>query len=157
MDKRGDIAAQIQQRVQLHRGLGASKRCPRKDRQAQVDGRGVQRVDRFLQIDAKGLVDIELARHDDQALREVGVDAPVAHLVRIGQRAAGNAAANAHVVELVALRSQARLDIAQALSVCQLSKRQAQKLFETREVLDLVLARIERHTPAKRGQRQMLG
>jgi hypothetical protein len=36
-----------------------------------IDGRGVERVDRLFQIDAKRLVDIELASHGDQALREV--------------------------------------------------------------------------------------
>jgi len=61
------------------------------------------------------------------------------------------------VIKLVALRSQARFYIAQAFPVSQLSKRQAQKLLETGEILDLVLARIKRHTPAKCGQRQMLG
>ena len=45
------------------------------------------------------------------------------------------------LIKLVALRSQARFYIAQAFPVSQLSKRQAQKLLETGEILDLVLAR----------------
>ena len=89
-------------------------------------------------------------------LREVGVDAPVAHFVGVGQRAARNAAANAHVIELVALRAQARFDVAQALAVGQLGERHAQKLIEAGEALDLVLAAIRRHTTAKCRQRQML-
>jgi hypothetical protein len=126
-------------------------------RQAKIDGRGVQRVDRFLQVYAKGFVEIELARYADQALREVGIDPPIAHFVGIRQRAAGDAASNAHVVQLLALRPQARLDVAQTLAVGQLGERQAQKLLEAAEALDLVLAPVRRHTPAKCRQRQMLG
>lgn len=74
-----------------------------------------------------------------------------------GQGAARNATANAHVVELVALRSQARLDVAQTLPVRQLGEGQAQKLFQAGKILDLVFAGVERHAPAKSGERQMLG
>jgi hypothetical protein len=41
VDKRRDIAAQIEQRMQLHRGLGCAKGRPRTYRQAKVDGRGI--------------------------------------------------------------------------------------------------------------------
>jgi hypothetical protein len=50
------------------------------------------------------------------------------------------------VIRLVALRSQARFYIAQAFPVSQLSKRQAQKLLGTGEILDRVLARIKSAT-----------
>jgi hypothetical protein len=58
LDETGDIAAQIEQRVHFDRGLGHSKRRSRKQRQAQVDGRGVQSVRRMVQIDTEGFVDI---------------------------------------------------------------------------------------------------
>ena len=38
MDKRRDIATQIEQRVQLDRCLGRAERCPREHRQTQIDG-----------------------------------------------------------------------------------------------------------------------
>ena len=77
----------------------------------------------------------------NQTLSEARVDAPVARRVGVGQRVAGDGAANPQVIELGGLRSQARLDIAQALPVGQLRKGHAQILIETREALDLVLAR----------------
>src|SRR5271155_1282777 len=75
-DKGRDIAAQIEQRVQFDRGLGRPKRRPRKYRQTQIDGRRIQRIDRILQVDPEGLVDIQRSGDGDQALGEVGVDAP---------------------------------------------------------------------------------
>ena len=155
MDKSGDIAPQIEQGMQFDSGLGRAKRSPREDRQAQIDGRRVESVDRLFEIDAERLLDIELASHRDQALREAGVDAPVAHLVRIRQRAARNPAADPHVIKLVALGSEASLDIPQALAVSKLGERQAEKLFEAREALDLVLAVVRRDAPAKRGERKV--
>src|ERR1017187_5158773 len=53
VDEGGNVAAQIQQRVQFDGCLGGAERRPRKYRQAQIDGRGVERVDSFLQIDAE--------------------------------------------------------------------------------------------------------
>jgi hypothetical protein len=47
---------------------------------------GVERVDGFLQIDAEGLLRIQRPGDADQALRKIGIDAPVAHSVGIGQR-----------------------------------------------------------------------
>ena len=137
MDKSRDIAAQVEQRVQLDRSLGRSEMRPRKQRQAQVDGRGVERVDGVLQVDAEGLVDIQRSRDADQALGEVGVDAPVAHVVGIGQRIARHRGANAQVVELGALRAQAGFDVAQTLAIGQLRERHAQELIQTRERLTL--------------------
>ena len=49
-------------------------------------------------------------------------------------------AAKAEVIELRALRPQARLDVAQALAIGQLRERHRQVLVEAGEPLDLVLA-----------------
>jgi hypothetical protein len=43
-----DVPAQRQQRVQLDRRFGSSELGPREQREAQVDGGGVQRVGRLL-------------------------------------------------------------------------------------------------------------
>ena len=50
-------------------------------------------------------------------------------------------AADTQVIELARLRTQTRFDVAQALAIGQLRKRQAQILIEAGESLDLVLAR----------------
>lgn len=155
MDKAGDIAAQIEQRVQLDGRLGGAKRCPGKYRQAQVYGRGIERVDGLGQLHPKRLVRIQAAREANQPLSEARVDAPVACGIGVGQRVARDATTDPQVIELGGLGSQARLNIAQTLSIRQLRKRHAQVLIETREALDLVLAAVVRHTAAKRAERKM--
>ncbi len=156
VEERGDVAAQVQQRVQLDSRLGRAKRRPGKYRQAQIDGAGIQSVDRIFQIDAKGFGGIETAGDGNERLGKVGVDAPVAALVGIGQGAARYSALDAHVVELARLRAQTRFDVAQAFSIGQLSKRHAEILIETRKAFDLVAPAVARHATAKRRQRQML-
>lgn len=157
VNKDRDIAAQVEQRMQFDRCFGAPKWRPRKHRQTQVARRGVERVHRLFQIDAKGIVGVELARHADQSLREVCVDTPIPNFVRIRQGAARDAAANPHVIKLLAMRPQACFDIAKAFPISQLRKRQTQKLLEAREALDLVLPAIAGHAATKRRQRQVLG
>ena len=142
--------------MQLDGRLGRAKRGPRKHRQEQVDGAGIQRVDRVFQIDAKRLPGIQTTGDSNERLGQVGVDAPVAHRVRIGQGIAGDAAADAHVIELALLRSQARFDVAQALAIGQLRERHAEVLIETRECFDFVLAPATRDATTKRRQWQML-
>ena len=156
VEERRDVAAQVQERVQLDGRLGRAKRSPRKYRQAQVDGAGIQSIDRVFQIDAKRFCGIKTTGDGNERLGKVGVDAPVATLVGIGQSTARNPALDAHVVELARLRAQARFDVAQTFSIGQLSKGHAEVLVETGKALDLVRSAIARHATAKRGQRQML-
>ena len=83
---RRDQPAQIDLRVQLDSRVTPSIVRPRKDRETEVDDRGVECVDRVGQRDGERLVDVEGPRGANEALREVGVDAPIAGLVRLGQR-----------------------------------------------------------------------
>src|SRR5882757_1792016 len=66
VDEARDIAAQIEQGVHLHRRLGGAKVRPWKQRQAQVDGSGVQSVDRVGQLQTQALVGIKLPRLGNQ-------------------------------------------------------------------------------------------
>src|SRR5262245_48530989 len=127
-----------------------------KHRQAQIDGRGIQRVDGVLEINSERLVGIEAASDADQALRKVAVDAPVARRIRIGERVACNRTAKAEVIEPCALRPQTRLDVAQALAISQLRKRHRQVLIEAGEPFDLVLARVAPHAAMESRERQVL-
>ncbi len=65
-------------------------------------GRGVQRIETLIQIDADRIARIEWPSDGDQNLRKVGVDSPIASFVGIGQRRARYLAAESHVVELAA-------------------------------------------------------
>ena len=51
-DEGRDIPAQIQQRVQLDSRLGRAEGRPGKDRQAQIDRGGIERVDGVLEIES---------------------------------------------------------------------------------------------------------
>ena len=54
VDKTRNVAPQVEQRVHLHRRLGGAEVRPRKDRQAQSDGRRVQGVDGIGQVQPQG-------------------------------------------------------------------------------------------------------
>ena len=105
-DKRGDIAVQVQQRVHLHRAFVLAKLRPRKQRETEVDGGRIQRVEAVVQIHAHRIFGMKRSGDADQVLREIGEDAPVVSLVGVGQCRARNPAAESHVVELAAHRTQ---------------------------------------------------
>ena len=58
VDKTRNVAPQVEQRVHLHRRLGGAEVRPRKDRQAQSDGRRVQGVDGIGQVQPPFFVDV---------------------------------------------------------------------------------------------------
>jgi hypothetical protein len=151
-----NVAAQIDQRVQLDRRLGRTKRRPRKQRQAQIDRCGIQGVDGIFQIHAKGLVDIKSARDSNQVLSELGIDAPVACFVGVGKRAPGNRSANTQVVKLRMLGPKARFDVAQALAVAELGKRHAAKLIRATEIAHPMIAVVARDNAPESLPRQMI-
>ena len=156
VDEAGDIASQIQQGMQLDGSLGRAKRRPCKHRQAQVDGAGIEGVDRCIELHAKRLGGVQRPRNANQMLGEVGVDLPRTCGVRIGQRVARDRlAAKAHVVQPARLRTQIDFDVAKGLSVGQLGKGHGEELIQAREVFDLVLSVVIGHTAAKRTQWQV--
>ena len=151
-----DIASQIQQCVQLDGGLGRSKRSPGKHRQTQVDGAGVEGVDRRVEFQTERLLGVQGSRQANQMLGEVGIDLPRASGVRVGQRVARNRlAAKPHVVQPTRLSAKIDFDVAQGLAVGQLRKGHGEKLVQAREVLDLVLSPVLGHTASERAQRQI--
>ena len=131
--KTGDIATQVQQRVQLHGPLAATKSRPRKQAQTQVDRGRVQGVGGILQLHRQRIVTVQLSRASDQNVREVGEDAPVVSPIGIGQRAPRDTPAKSRVIQLGLECPQARLDVAKALAIGQLRKGQTQPLIATRE------------------------
>ena len=133
VDEARDAAAQVEQGVQLDRALGLAELRPREQREAEVDGCRVQRVNRVRQFHAKAVLGVELAGNLDQAEREVLIDSPVAPFVGIRQRAAGDPATDAQMVQLGRLRPQASFDVPQTLAISQLGKGHAQELVEVGE------------------------
>jgi hypothetical protein len=87
--------------VKFDSGLVAPELSPREQRQAEIDGRGIQRVSRMLELSAKAIGLVQSPRPGDQDLSEVRVDPPVAVFVGIGKSAPGDDAAKARVVKLL--------------------------------------------------------
>ena len=71
--------------MQFDGAFGGPEARPGKDGQTQVDGGGIEGVDGVFEFDAEVLIEIELPGGMDEGLGEVGVDAPVAGLVGVGQ------------------------------------------------------------------------
>jgi len=126
-------ATQVDQRMQLHGGLGPAELGPRKQFQAKIDGRRIESKDCLLQIRNGCVLGVQISRLGDQHLGEIGEDSPISLLVRIGQGCARNGSANPKVVELGRNGAKAGLDIAQTLPAGQLGKSHAQELVQVGE------------------------
>src|SRR5882672_10023222 len=156
VEEGGNVAAQIQQRVQLDGRFGQAERRPRKYRQTEIDGCGIERVDCLPQFDTEGFPHIQTPGDRDQALGEIGVDTPVAHGVGMGQRVASHRRTNSEVIELGTLCAQAYRDVPKALPVRQLREGHAQELVQAGKRLHFKLTVIACDATAKSGQRKML-
>ena len=116
MDENGNRTAQIDDGVGFDGRLGRAEIRPGKQCQTKIDGRGVQRIERFLEAQTDVLALMQFDRYGDQPMAERFEYSPVASLVGIGQGGTGNLAANPDVVKLGALRVQTSHQIAQALA-----------------------------------------
>ncbi len=136
-------------KVQLDSRLGGAKLRPREQRQTQIDGSGVQRIDCLVQIDPKGLLGVKPKCDTDQRLREFEVDAPVARFVGVGPCAATDLASNAQVVKLGGLRAQACFDVSETLSIGELREGHAQELVQAAEGAHVEIAAVLDHHAAE--------
>ena len=81
--------------------LGGPEASPGEGRKAHINGRGIEGVDGVVEFETEVFVEVQRAGDADQRLSQVGIDPPIAFLVGPRQGVAGQAAADAHVVELV--------------------------------------------------------
>jgi len=144
-----NVAAQVEQCMELHRGFAATKLSPREKRQTQIDDGRVQRVNGMHQVHTKGLVRVQLTSSLDQYLSKIGIDPPIAHLIRMRQSIARYSTTNAHVIQLGGPSAQTRFNIPKTLAISQLSKSHGQELIPTRKPLDFVITAIALDAPAK--------
>jgi hypothetical protein len=100
----------------------------------------------LVQIHADRIVRVQRPGDGNQYPGEVREDAPVAGFVGVGQRGAGNLAAQPQVVELRVTRAQARFDVAQTFAISQLGESQTEKLIPTGEPTHFVVAAIADNT-----------
>ena len=142
MDKTRDIATNIDQGVQLDGTLSSPELCPGKQRQAQIDGGGVEGVDRLVEVQTDVFVGIQPSRPGDEEGGQIGVDSPVAQFVGVGQRASRNAAANADVIKFFADGPERQLDVAETFAVGQLGESHAPELVATEELTNAMIAGV---------------
>ena len=115
---------------------------PGKDGQTQVNGGGVEGIDGIIEFQSQVFVGIQGSGQSNQGMGEVGVEAPVALLVGVGEGIAGHAAAQSHVIQFVLVRPEANFNIAQALAVSELGECHTQELVETGKRFDVPIALI---------------
>ena len=84
-------------------------------------------------------------RRPHESLGEVGIDAPVACLVGVGQRRSRDTGTQPDVIQRGLHCAETRFNVAQALSIGELGERQAEELIPTREARCLVLPAIAGH------------
>ena len=142
VDKTRDVAAQIDQSVELDGGLAFAKSGPGKELQTEIDRCRIEGVNRLLEIDGQRFARIEFAGVGNEDGGDVGIDTPVSGVVGLGQSIAGNGTAEAHVIQFGLEGVQAGFDVAQAGSERQLCKSQAEELIVTREFAHSIIAAV---------------
>src|ERR1035437_9266095 len=143
-DDGGKVALQRQQGVEFDGGLVPPKRGPRKQREAQVNGGGFQRIGGGLEFKAERFLGVERGGLLDEDVGEVNEDAPVAIFVGVGQRTAGSGLPDAGVIEFGAEGRQTGFDVAQTFTPGELGERQHEKLFVNGEFADAEVAGVTR-------------
>src|SRR5262249_25370873 len=119
-------------------------------------GCGVKGIGRPFQFNAEIVISVKTACLIDQGLGKFRIDPPIASFIGIGQRSARYAAANAYVVKLLALGSEARLDVSQTFPPRKWAKRYASKLVETTKALARFIAIVAPDAAPKCVHRQVI-
>lgn len=139
-DDGGKVALEGQQRVQFDGGLVPAESGPRKEREAQVNGGGVQRISRRLEFKAKGFISVERGGLLNEDVAKVGKDAPVPLFIGHRQGVAGGGLADAGVIEFRAEGRQTGFDVAQTFAPGQLREGQHEELFVSGQLANAEVA-----------------
>ena len=139
-DDGGKVALEGQQGVKFDGGFVFPKRGPRKEREAEVNGGGVQRIGGGLEFEAERFIGVEHGGLLDEHLREIGKDTPVPLFVGHRQGVASGGLADAGVIEFRAEGRQTGFDVTQTFAPGQLGKRQHEELFVGGQLADTEVA-----------------
>ena len=139
-DDGGKVAAQGQQGVEFDGGFGTAERGPGKEREAEVNGGGVQRIGGGLEFKAERFIGVKRGGLLDEDVGEVGKDAPVPLFIGHRQRVAGGGLADACMIEFRAERGEAGFDVPQTFAPRQLGERQHEELFVSGQLADAEVA-----------------
>ena len=154
MDKRRDRSSQIEKGVKLNGCLVLTEKSPGEERQTEVNRGRVEGVNRVLEFESEVFIGIKVTGLGDEDLGEIRVDAPIASFVGMGQVVPGDVSPDPHVIEPALHRSQAGLDVAETLSIRELSKGQAEKLIQTEKTFEFIISAITANASAELMKRQ---
>lgn len=122
MDKRRYVAPQIQKCMHLHSCFGLAKQRSIEQAQTKIYGCRVQGINSRVQIRMHLFFGVELSCSNNQAHRQIVIDAPIARVQSIRQGGFVGDALDTHVIKLGSICSKTNLDISQRISPSQLSK-----------------------------------
>ena len=142
VDEAGNVPAKIDQGMEFDGRFASPEFRPGKECETKIDGGGIEGVDGLIQLDGETIVSIEFASMGNEDVREVGIDSPVAILIGFGQRVACDGSSKAKVIEFGLDGIQAGFDIAQAVSVSELSERHAEELIKAGELPDAIISLV---------------
>ena len=152
--KVGIDPAQVEECVQLDRGLGGPEAGPREHGQAPVDRAGIQCVDGVGESYVQRRVRMEGASASNQPLGEIRLDAPVAALVGPGERRPVDGPAETAMIELGGPGCQTGDNAPQAPAPRDLAERQGAELLGAGEFADAPVPAVALHDPGERGPRE---
>ena len=141
-DDGGKVTLEGQQGMEFNGGLVLPKGGPRKQRETEVNGGGVQRISSGFEFKAERFIGVEHGRLLDEDVGEVGKDAPVPLFIGHRQRVAGGGLANAGVIKFRAEGRQTGFDVAQTFAPRQLGEGQHEELFVSGQLADAEVAMV---------------
>lgn len=128
--------------MELGDAFALAKNSPWKKRQTQVDLGPIEYIDGVLQFQLQIFAGVKSSGLGDKDLGNIGIDAPIASFIGVGQRVPGDLSSETRVIKAALHRSKTRLDNAKTLAVGQLGKSQAEELIETRKAFDSVIPAV---------------
>jgi len=156
MDKTGDAPTKVDERVKFDGSLSSTKLGPRKEREAEVDGGGVEGVDSVLERDAEWFAGVKCACLIDEDVGEVAIDSPVVNAVGIGECTARDFASEASVISFSTQCVQTSFDVAETFAEGELSEGEREKLIAARESAMTLMAAVTSNARVKFMTRQIV-
>ena len=146
----GDRPPQIDLRVHLDPGLGCPEIRPREEREREIDSRGVQCVNRVVDVEPEVLPGVERTGFAHEGLGQILPEPPVARFVGIGQGRFGQRFPEAQMVAGMGPCIQAVDNIPQSFPPRPLGKRHADELLATAEMPHAGLGIVALHQAVER-------
>jgi hypothetical protein len=136
--------------MHLDPGFGASKIGPWEETQREIDGRGIQSVNRVLQFQSEILSGVEDTRLAHESFGEILPESIVSLLVGIGQGGLGNSFSKTKMVEGFAPGVETGGYVAQSFPPGQLRKSHTDQLLSATEMPNFALRVVALNQPGKR-------